>query len=564
MKTVKRLFLLLVFAKIISIPNLWGQVTIGLDQVPQAGALLELRNQPNSIVTSTKGLGLPRVYLESFDDLRPALTGSDATNPNLMKSHMGLMVYNTNDNAPFDVEGAGIYVWGGTTWTKMNEDKTLPGNPTTGGDGMIPPVTNPDLYLPNCYIVGTNSTINVPVKKAFSFWKEYKAPIGATYGFNNNVSNTNISVDIETLLTQPGYSAKAVLLWQSTPGLISNANPLDNTLLLDQATPLGNIQLQTSIGGGDGGNALIAFVVNDGTNDVIYWSWHIWVTDYDPNSDMVLHCNSVRNAEFNFMGRNLGALSNTTNNTKSGGLLYQWGRKDPFTGIYGEATAVNPNTGALESVLFDANGVQHADIIKVDAQTANSLSKSIQNPTTFISGNAGHAYDWYTNQLYTQVGSTSRHFLQNDYLWGNDGGKTPFDPCPQGWKVPSNISGRSPWYYGGYPTNPNDQVALSPDGCFGASTHNITDIGGFNFVDPAYNLGFFSVTGMRDFSTGQLKESTNNGTYWIASASTNHLSTSAPIVLKTTANVWTIKDTSFYPGTSQNRANAYAVRCIKE
>lgn len=567
MKVKQRFWLLPLLFAFFSIFNLEGQVTIGLDKEPASGALLDLRNQSNSSVTATKGLGLPRVYLEAIDDLRPALTGSDATDPIQMNTHLGLMVYNVNDNPPFDTDGAGVYIWEGAKWTKLPTLETPPENPISSGNGMTPPVTNSDLYLPNSYIIGTNkdgvNSLKVPVKKAFAFWKEYNAPVGALAGFNNPTgTSVNDNLDLEHILGLSGYTAKAVLLWQSSAGLIKNATAGTNELPLSSGTINGEITIETASGrDSDGGNALIAFVINDGTNDVIYWSWHIWVTDFDPDATAYTYSNSTAKATKTYMDRNLGALSNTMNNTKSGGLLYQWGRKDPFTGIYGESKGTNANTGSSEAALYDAVGTVAYNLIRVDnTQTANNLANSIQNPLVFYLG-AGTANDWYTNTAYTYFGAQTRHLVQNDYLWSENGKKTPFDPCPEGWRVPPIISGRTPWYYGGYPTSPNDTNGLSPDGCFGATTHDIATNRGFMFANSGYNIGFYSVTGVRNASNGMLTAPTTNGSYWIASASSNRVSAS---VFRDTAYMWSLENTSVYMGKNGQRANGYAIRCIKE
>ena len=68
------------------------------------------------------------------------------------------------------------------------------------------------------------------------------------------------------------------------------------------------------------GNALIAAANSEGT---IVWSWHIWMTDKPEDH--------VYNNEAGIMmDRNLGAISATKGDVGALGLLYQWGRKDPF------------------------------------------------------------------------------------------------------------------------------------------------------------------------------------------------------------------------------------------
>ncbi|MCD7963036.1 MAG: BACON domain-containing protein [Rikenellaceae bacterium] len=82
----------------------------------------------------------------------------------------------------------------------------------------------------------------------------------------------------------------------------------------------------TVIPGSVPGNAVIAAVVN-GT---IRWSWHIWVVDYDGSETV---SNTVSGYKYEFMTYNLGATDGTNGSDGSLGLVYQWGRKDPFPGI---------------------------------------------------------------------------------------------------------------------------------------------------------------------------------------------------------------------------------------
>ena len=70
------------------------------------------------------------------------------------------------------------------------------------------------------------------------------------------------------------------------------------------------------------GNAVIAARDIDGE---ILWSWHIWFTDQPEEQ-------SYRNGAGTVMDRNLGATSATPGDPGALGLLYQWGRTDPFLG----------------------------------------------------------------------------------------------------------------------------------------------------------------------------------------------------------------------------------------
>jgi len=114
--------LLFVFICVSSVVVLRAQVTIGMDEAPANGAMLQLKSlevtddSPNS----EKGLGLPRVALSSSTDLFPMFKSNgsggyqNAVKTDDDKKHKGLMVYNTGTAA---VPVPGIYVWDGTKWS---------------------------------------------------------------------------------------------------------------------------------------------------------------------------------------------------------------------------------------------------------------------------------------------------------------------------------------------------------------------------------------------------------------------------------------------------------------
>ena len=70
------------------------------------------------------------------------------------------------------------------------------------------------------------------------------------------------------------------------------------------------------------GNAVIAAKNSSST---ILWSWHIWFTDHPKGQTYYSNAGTM-------MDRNLGATSATPGDVGAHGLLYQWGRKDPFLG----------------------------------------------------------------------------------------------------------------------------------------------------------------------------------------------------------------------------------------
>ena len=166
------------------------------------------------------------------------------------------------------------------------------------------------------------------------------------------------------------------------------------------------------------GNAVIAAKDADGT---ILWSWHIWLTDKP--EEQVYYNNAGT-----MMDRNLGATSATPGDVGALGLLYQWGRKDPFLG----SSSISNRTEAVSTITWPSPVSSSSD--------NGTINFAIQNPMTFITDDYIN-YDWY----YTGSSSTDNTRWQSE--------KTIFDPCPAGWRVPdggsegvwSKAAGLSSW-----------------------------------------------------------------------------------------------------------------------
>ena len=99
---------------------------------------------------------------------------------------------------------------------------------------------------------------------------------------------------------------------------------------------------------GQPGNAVVAIYDMedaDAEDATILWSYHIWVTDV---ADQPFGVNSKGNS-YTVMDRNLGAVSATPGDAGAIGLLYQWGRKDPFV----TTSEIGKNT---EAEMYDQSG----------------------------------------------------------------------------------------------------------------------------------------------------------------------------------------------------------------
>ena len=180
-----------------------------------------------------------------------------------------------------------------------------------------------------------------------------------------------------------------------------------------------------------GGNALIGAFGKNGDGSVNYndllWTWHIWVCpDIDNNpKDGFISDDELKAIDqewvtgYTFMDRNMGALGSQPG-LSSLGLLYQWGRKDPFIGA-AEVSKTRSGNRMYTRLPLEEKGYYWRN-----SSGDMTVEASTKAPTTLIKGKI-------TGTDYA-------------YLWGtasgldgeaNAGNKTIYDPCPYGYRVPN-------------------------------------------------------------------------------------------------------------------------------
>ena len=269
------------------------------------------------------------------------------------------------------------------------------------------------------------------------------------------------------------------------------------------------------------GNAVIAVIDDKGTDgtedDVILWSWHIWLTDQPAE-------HVYNNSAGTMMDRNLGATSAAKGDAGALGLLYQWGRKDPFLG----SSSTSSNTVALSTLTWPSP-VQ-VSTLPVDA------TYHIANPTTFItSENSRQNYDWFF---------TSSSEYHND-RWPDSGSpKSIYDPCPAGWRVPDGGENGIWAKAHGSSTNYNST--------YDSAKRGFNFSGDFGESSPIW----YPLQGQRGYDDGNLKYVGLYGRYWSCSSPTG---SPQAYVLYTWYSGGTVK-----PIATTDRANGLPVRCCKE
>jgi len=325
--------------------------------------------------------------------------------------------------------------------------------------------------MSNCYIVTPGGEIAFPVTRAYSS--------GTTLRVDGTTYTGAFTLD---LVWEEGAVFRAD--WS---GVIGSGNA-------------GVVVVKTN---NVHGSAVVALKDASGA---IVWSYHIWVTDYDPSANGSSWENTFNTNNngyhFVFMDRNLGATAagmsaDASNSNGINGMLYQFGRKDPFL-----------TTGTVSHLALSA--------------TDNTIQYTIKNPHRFLN-------------------ATGDDFKQDNTQWGH--GKTTaksiYDPCPSGWRVPShNVAA-------------NDYASEATSPWYGLDLTNIVGT-----YDAGYSWGNnarFPAAGRR-YAASQLGEVGWYGLYWSAS----------PYDADGNGSPFWFSDTDSGAAGSDPYCCAFSIRCVKE
>ncbi len=351
----------------------------------------------------------------------------------------------------------------------------------------------------------------------------YIAKTGNSYRFDATVKGNGLGVDfggIAAYSESVGLTLDqdeivyADLLWEST--FDADQTRSRNIIDSDPIYRDGYVYFTT---GSSEGNAVIS--VKD-ANGTVLWSWHIWVCDEE--------IPEIEGNGYYWQDRNLGAYSNVPGDINCRGLLYQWGRKDPFL-------PSSANFGDAEVDVFNyqtGDGSGQWNYSTYTAKTATTppgnIEASVRNPMSIINFN-GAIYTWYM----TLSGDDNNL----SYLWGDSEDlstyvKSPFDPCPPGYYVPV----QNPWIS----AKDADVNLWSVQG------------DGYGRYWTGGGNAFYPLTGAIFGTTGYISYTTTYGYYW-TSGRTTPTFYSPDLMYFNVTNILTYSTN--YP------IHAFAVRCMR-
>lgn len=348
-----------------------------------------------------------------------------------------------------------------------------------------------------CVIQSSREPIRLDTRGGANCYILVPTQSGASYAFDATRKGNS---------QQPTEIADVRIVWQDRPQLLRLVGYNPSTGLIGV------------VPGSESGNAVVAAVDRNGT---IRWSWHLWVTHYDPEAAVFSSPANAAGTVWHFMDRNLGALDARPGSIDAVGLIYQWGRKDPFPGI-GSFAGEEPQR-------YDGSGNTLPTVPEQAAQFG-TMELAVENPHLF------YKISYKTNDWTSP---------SDDDLWGGVARtKTIYDPCPAGWRVPlCDEHDNSPY---GFMTE-------------GGATWSASSRG------YVYRNWWLPCTGTRVYESGALSFDINGpyGGMWIGTAGTANPDQQTYPALY--GRYFFIIDSEIFFGTNKDsRSQGMAVRCVKE
>lgn len=342
--------------------------------------------------------------------------------------------------------------------------------------------------------------------------------------------------------------SSAKLLWQDTQNFVSDIRLTDGRVYYKANSNVGNAVIAVYSG-------------ENGTGDIL-WSWHIWGVGDEAPADVEI--TNKANAKFQMMDRVLGSLSAVSTSA----MLYQWGRKDPIpnaSAYYVDGKSVDISTSFPVTDGTGATiqtGVRHpASIIQQVSNSGDWLATA--NNYLWGDVNKNDQYTWYSNGKYANAGAGAG--------WTNQ--KTIYDPSPVGYRVANkftftgfavNSTGETPQGNTTSKLEYINYVKYENDGWY--FKKNSTDTEGV----------YFPMTGSRGAGSGSLWVGSGKSAYYTVgytasywtSAIDKNAGQSSTLAMGPHGTKNTPAGNNSFNSLNtvdfSHRANAYAVRCVRE
>jgi uncharacterized protein (TIGR02145 family) len=420
-----------------------------------------------------------------------------------------------------------------------NYHYTLPVVFTTAGAEGDSRVEN----LGQVQLAESNSYIINPLAGAVQ--TTYGVPVGRINKFWGSVDGT------KSPAIAPGTEWEAEVIWQDKAGgkLIDFCESSGTVIAAGKYAGTGENHFYFSPAGpAASGNVLIG-VKKKGTTEYL-WSWHLWITNYNPDAV----ASSWQEGVYSYpvpggavhryaggtwataaytdkfiMDRNLGAASaaRVDGLAKTRGLYYQFGRKDPFPTA--SVKLYNVSGTAVTAFTASANDC----ISRVSGATA--IKTAVQYPYNFYYPGSG---DWVSGNPY------AANSWNNPTWHSSSTGKSLFDPCPPGWRLPVDGTWNTFALAGGVPNAaPGDYKSGQ-------------DQAGWEFYmsGSSGETAFYPASGFRSVSTGAMYAEWNYGYNWssTSSSSTND------------ARYLDFREAYVGPQYAAYRSYGYPVHCVQE
>lgn len=410
-------------------------------------------------------------------------------------------------------------------------------------DGRVENYGELNMLSANSYIINPASAgtadrvFTIPIGRLNDFWKE----VDPTYTIGH------------------GDQWTAELLWQDAPNadFIRFVTDLDDRITATTMSGTGpNARIAVTTKATYQGNAVVGIKKVGHETAGYIWSWHLWVTDYNPEfkeafvngqfvygvpgghvhqygGDHWLNPTMGRYRNKMMMDRNLGSRS--VERGTQGAVFYQFGRKDPFPMV--------DNGNVLYDILgvaLDATNELNAAKKNVATASGETFAMGIMHPTYFYSKGGA---DWCSE------GKLAPHPWNNPVPGIEN--KSLFDPCPAGWKTPES----DVWSEFSYsPSTPalSTTIDVGRDPQLGWSYGGTNGIRYWPKNSVVAGSIYYPVHGYKNGASGAMAGLTTEMWTWSATPSTNINSNGNRGLASSTVRTGTA------------RSNGMQVRCVKE